>query len=482
MRHHLANALACSALLGATSISAQPEQSMAKLVDELSSTAAAGDERGKLAAYRKMAKLLAEDSSNQNLHGLFIQADLQRDIARAVYSIGADDPCNALDQGMIYLGQARAILPKGEKTGETEALDDIEQRFTAERRRMRCSPLASSADLGKPDAALVGHYYLSGVMETGSELLLKADGRFDWYISYGAVDQIAKGRWGRLGKAVTLVADQPAADAPLFRADEVFPWDEAAEREQREYKRGQQMDLITARCPWNVSTAKSLWSYTLEDRPPAGADELARASRTKLAAETARHEASRKLAAATAKNASDADRAAADAAMAAWYSAQAEMEQAHHDANLPEPDIGEPDMPSACQQPADDTYEQIPEADWRRGVGVVVGDPARELRFSRVDVTFVFADGHRETTKTRRGGFAFAPIRESVEVNQLVLSIQEPVVRSETLSIKPMTDGIQAVIVDTQQIVEPAFSDMRLVVEGKDLIPQNMPRGRYSRN
>lgn len=481
-RRHLAVAFACAVLVAAAPISGQPEQSTAELIDEMSNAAAKGDEQGKLAAYRKMAKLLAADPSNQNLQGLFIQADLQRDIARAVYSIGADDPCPALDQGEGYLGQARATLSPDQKNEETEALDDMKQRFASERRRMSCNQAVSSTEIGKPDTALVGHYYLSGVMETGSELLLKEDGHFDWFISYGAVDQIAKGRWGRTGGSVTLVADQPSADAPLFRADEVFPWDEAAEREQREYERSQQVELIAARCPWNVSATSSMWSYDLENPKVASEAQLAKANEAKRMAEAARGEASRIVAKAAKASTNEDARAAADAAMSAYYEAQSAMAQAFHDANLPEPDIGSPAVPPECQLPADESYRQIPESQWQRGVGVIVGDPAREMRLSRVEVTFVFGDGHRETTKTRRGGFAFAPVRKGTAVEQIVVALSEPVSRSQTLSIKPLTEGLQAVIVDTQQLVEPAFSVMRFTVEGADLIPQDMPRGRYSRN
>lgn len=482
MLRYLAHMLACSAFLAVAQTKAQPQQKIAEVVEEVSRTAAAGDGPAHLAAYRKLAALLAKDPTNQNMLGLLIQADMQRDIARVAHATGAEDPCPTLDQGMAYIDQARAILAQGKEEGETEALDDTERQLSAERRRMRCIQSGPPAEIGTPDASLFGHYYLSGVMETGSELLLKADGRFEWYISYGSVDQVAKGRWGRAGQTVTLAADLPSTDAPLFRSDEVFPWDEAAERSQREFERSQLVELIAERCPWNVATTPSLWSYDLEDPRPVGETELAKASEAKRAAEAARDEASRIIAKAVAASANDNDRAAADAAMNAWYAAQSKMAQAHHDANLPEPDIGSPAIPPACQQPADEAYKQIPEVDFRKGVGVVVGDPARELRLSRVEVTFIFSDGYRETTKTRRGGFAFAPIRKGAAVNQLVLAIREPVDRSQTLSIKPMTDGIQAVIVDTQQIVEPAFSVMLLEVKGKDLIPQDMPRGRYSRN
>ncbi|HEY0660793.1 MAG TPA: hypothetical protein VGD21_05685 [Lysobacter sp.] len=68
----------------------------------------------------------------------------------------------------------------------------------------------------RTDPALAGHYYLNGVMETGSELLLRADGRFMWAMTYGALDLQAQGRWYREGDRVVLQADVPATP-PVFR-------------------------------------------------------------------------------------------------------------------------------------------------------------------------------------------------------------------------------------------------------------------------
>ena len=65
-------------------------------------------------------------------------------------------------------------------------------------------------------ASLVGHYYLMDVMETGSELLLRPDGQFDWALSYGALDQEAKGKWHVEGDEVVLGASTPRAQKPLF--------------------------------------------------------------------------------------------------------------------------------------------------------------------------------------------------------------------------------------------------------------------------
>jgi hypothetical protein len=65
-------------------------------------------------------------------------------------------------------------------------------------------------------ASLAGHYYLEGIMETGSELLLREDGRFQWYFTYGALDLAAEGRWQREGTHVVLRPD-------VFQAPPQYP-------------------------------------------------------------------------------------------------------------------------------------------------------------------------------------------------------------------------------------------------------------------
>ncbi|OAI31229.1 hypothetical protein A1351_06155 [Methylosinus sp. R-45379] len=78
-------------------------------------------------------------------------------------------------------------------------------------------PAAEAAGCGAGDPSLVGHYYLSGVMETGSELLLRPDGRFDYMLAYGALDEIASGCWSRQGDVVTLAVSkfQASMDDPM---------------------------------------------------------------------------------------------------------------------------------------------------------------------------------------------------------------------------------------------------------------------------
>ena len=65
---------------------------------------------------------------------------------------------------------------------------------------------ASAAACAPADPSLAGHYYLRGVMEVGSELLLHPDGRFEYMLAYGALDELASGCWTRSGTTVTLHA------------------------------------------------------------------------------------------------------------------------------------------------------------------------------------------------------------------------------------------------------------------------------------
>jgi hypothetical protein len=94
---------------------------------------------------------------------------------------------------------------------------------------------AMAADPAKPAlasdrnvAAMSGHYYLQGVHEVGAELLLRPDGRFQFAMSYGAVDQSAEGTWAQRAKKIVLTTDkqpepsfswnqeQPALDERCF--------------------------------------------------------------------------------------------------------------------------------------------------------------------------------------------------------------------------------------------------------------------------
>lgn len=84
-------------------------------------------------------------------------------------------------------------------------------------------PAAPAAGKGAAKAAsgIAGHYYLRGMREVGSELLLTEDGRFQYLMSYGAVDIEASGQWRSDGKQVFLDTPpiQPFSAIADVRAD-----------------------------------------------------------------------------------------------------------------------------------------------------------------------------------------------------------------------------------------------------------------------
>jgi hypothetical protein len=61
--------------------------------------------------------------------------------------------------------------------------------------------MATDRDAMRPVA---GHYYLEGVREVGSELVLQNDGTFEFMLAYGALDETGGGTWRMVDGAVVL--------------------------------------------------------------------------------------------------------------------------------------------------------------------------------------------------------------------------------------------------------------------------------------
>lgn len=70
---------------------------------------------------------------------------------------------------------------------------------------------APNAPPSKEMEALAGHYYLQGVTDVGSELLLRKDGQFRWMLAYGAGDHSAQGSWKLEGTKLTLNSEPPSS-------------------------------------------------------------------------------------------------------------------------------------------------------------------------------------------------------------------------------------------------------------------------------
>ena len=57
---------------------------------------------------------------------------------------------------------------------------------------------------GKGDKSFVGKYSMNGVPEVGSQIIIRKDGSFEFYLAYGANDQYGKGCWTQTDRLIAL--------------------------------------------------------------------------------------------------------------------------------------------------------------------------------------------------------------------------------------------------------------------------------------
>lgn len=346
-----------------------------------------------------------------------------------------------------------------------------------------------------------GRYFLQGVMETGSELRLHDDGRFEWSLVYGAVDRIQRGQWSREGERVVLVADAPSAGPSLLRVDAMFPWDADTEARLRDMEIDREGALAQERCPF-LAVADATSAPPMAGMPAASADALARAARESLPPlVNARSVAEAAAAAAVqarvyvatvqgdARLQRDADQQMqlAVAAMEAYRVNLAQARDAHAAAGLPLPALAEPRIPEACGAPSPADAEAIAAARPGQGMGVVVGDPGVGLRFSGIDVTFLFSDGHRDTRTTNRGGWALVRPRPGARWQRVTLHRDGddavPEIQS-TFAVDTGKGDLMAIALDSARLAPPVFERMQLRIEGEALVPtwpDGQERGSYVR-
>ncbi|WP_157216057.1 hypothetical protein [Flavisphingomonas formosensis] len=86
--------------------------------------------------------------------------------------------------------------------------------------------LLAAPALAETPSDIAGGYFTSQP-EVASELMLKPDGRFQWYLSYGALDENATGSWKRQGDTV-LLTTEPVVTPPRFSLDAAVPDPEKA--------------------------------------------------------------------------------------------------------------------------------------------------------------------------------------------------------------------------------------------------------------
>ncbi len=68
--------------------------------------------------------------------------------------------------------------------------------------------LMLSSEKIQAQSSIEGEYYLEGVMETASGFKLMADGHFEFFFSYGALDRQGSGKWRMDGNQVILASQE----------------------------------------------------------------------------------------------------------------------------------------------------------------------------------------------------------------------------------------------------------------------------------
>lgn len=341
--------------------------------------------------------------------------------------------------------------------------------------------LMGSAAWAKGDVA--GHYYLQGVRETGSELLLRPDGRFDWYITYGAVDQTARGTWTRTGDTVELRAEGPDRSAPLFRLDERGEWDSSTEQALLDAAYEQALADVEKACPLQqiaMATTPPAIAFGTPDLPALKAEAEASLSKANAAREAAERTVALAIGNLGAPDGEARLQTARDA-MTNWQIARADVDTAYRRADLPPPSLDEPRLPAACTPPPESRVDTEHPERWKGGIVISIADPEMGIAPKGINVTLTYADGTTATAKTAQRGWAIFPRRPGVAAGHVLIDPDILHAGKAAFDFPPLEKGVQAFAIDVRQLIASPFETMDLRVEGDDLIPADMGGGRYVR-
>jgi hypothetical protein len=413
--------------------------------------------------------------------------------AKAVGEGKLGDPCPILITARAHVDSAAKLATQ---TPTIDHMREIGREADADIRassvKFGCTK-ADPAEKGSIPAKLAGHYYLSGVMETGSELLLKPDGVYDYFISYGAVDQFSKGTWRRVGDEVVLTPETPAAGAPLFKLDSLEPWDVDAEDYVQTARHEARLKATIKLCPFlgepdinenTVPPPVAPASSPTSGAEPRKVDHALVYGRAALTEAQLRRTYERAAQAAMMPgnhNVSRHDTARLQRYL--WQSSRDDLLSARRRADADDAVPPDPVLPPMCVVPDAPDARDIADKEWMRGFAVKVADPVQGLSYANVDVIFHLADGKDVTEKTQRRGVAWIAKPTSNPVTALSLSYRgngREKAPFERFTLSNIVEGVQRIVIDSRQLMPPAFDEMRLVVEGNALSGPG-GRGRYTK-
>jgi hypothetical protein len=341
-----------------------------------------------------------------------------------------------------------------------------------------------------------GHYYLHGVTEVGSEMLLKPDGTFQWMLAYGAIDRSAHGHWHRSDNTLILDTDPARAQGKLFSLIKTLPWEPTAEASLQASLARAAEDEADRRCSFLHPSAPyvSDSSFRINDKRPQA--ELERQAHTWLtrqsafltaveqtagAAVAARHAAQEHPQDQALARQADATVKAAAQAYDAWLSANLSLQEAYAEAKLPQPKLAIPVLPAACSAPQQQPVDDNDPNSWHPGLAIRIHTRDSDEGRNGIPLTFVFANGERIQQRTDESGYAAIVRDNPASLRAVELARPEPNLPPEEIALDPSRGRVFYLQVDTDAIVDaPAFDHLVLQIKGSDLVSEKIGGG-YSR-
>jgi hypothetical protein len=339
------------------------------------------------------------------------------------------------------------------------------------------------------DKGFVGHYYLSGVMETGSELLLKPDGTYQWVLMVGSLDLYSDGTWRTETGAdkkqhVILTAKEFDTKKPPLIIRALEPWNEAAEENAQEDAMTERNKEILSRCKFLDDDGGEPfvdWALSLpyQEVNPKLIEQVNVAAKIVQKART-----DYEIAAVNAMSGDGRDddlHKIARTARLAWRLAYNKHAQAASDAKLFFKPRVEPVLPKQCiMEDAPIRPSQIDKSKWIGGVAVRIQNTQSGSYLNDVAIGFELESGEIIERTTRSGGIAWIPRTDDDRVTSIFVAgknVIEP--KTYKFPIPPTSQGYIPIEISLTTLAP--FTEMRLEVSGRDLIGFD-GRGRYSRN
>ena len=358
-------------------------------------------------------------------------------------------------------------------------------------------PVAAQDTSANAAKRFAGHYYLSGVMETGSELLLAKDGRFQWYISYGAMDQRAEGRWALQQDRIVLTSDA-AGQGPWMRLKGSRDWDASADYSRARQVHEEQVAIIHGRCPFMSAgiDAASPAASSIAPRYDASGAEIKwdpavleadiRAQQQRLADYVTRAESAMASAMAAPESQREVAMQSATQAMSDYLGEQYALKDLYRKRRGPMPAYAKVALPAQCALPVAPERGNGP-GTWKPGVAVFVHDDDAGAYYNDMPVTLVYADGHRENLITQNGGYAIAKHANVAMPTSIQAGDEQTRAQGAAPVLMEVPAGAKPVLeleFDPERMGGSAFERMELRVDGTDLVPNwegRGERGRYER-